>query len=98
MSGVGKVEWQGLVAVWVNGKILNSSHPKADKWKPEPPKEKTLWGLCACGEVIHDGDTVGMRADHKFVICYQCCLSEKFTEDMHIDCAGLRFPDATLSQ
>lgn len=83
---------------WVNGKILKSSHPKADKWNPDPPKEKVLWGLCkSCGATICEGDSVGMVADHEQVICYNCFANGEFT-DFHMDCAGLKLPDSTLSQ
>lgn len=83
--------------VWVNGKFLNTSQPKAKNWTPAAPKEKVLYGLCPCGEVICEGDSVGMYGNHERVVCYQCWLTGEFIE-FHLDCAGLKFPDHTLSQ
>lgn len=84
--------------MWVNGIFLDESpNRKIEKWKPDPPKEKVLWGSCECGKDIYEGDSVGMVADHKCVVCYSCWLASDF-EDMHLDAAGLKLPDATLSQ
>lgn len=83
--------------VWVNSKWLTSDNPKAEKYKPAATKEKVLWGLCRCGEQICEGDAVGMVGDHTHVVCYSCFATDDFP-DHHLDCAGLRFPDETLSQ
>jgi hypothetical protein len=83
--------------VWVNQKILDTSQPKAKAWSPAAPKEKTLWGICQCGEPICEGDSVGMYGEHERVVCYTCWLTGEHPE-MHLDCAGLRFPDVTLTQ
>ena len=83
--------------VWVNGKMLDTSQPKAEKWSPIPRQDKVLWGLCKCGEVIYEGDSVGMKGDHQCVVCYTCWMTGEFP-DTHADCAGLKLPDATLSQ
>lgn len=83
--------------VWVNSKWLTSDNKKAEKWKPSPVQENKFWGLCDCGEKIYEGDAVGMVADHEVVVCYVCLLAGEIP-DIHLDCAGLRFPDETLSQ
>ena len=83
--------------VWVNSRLLDTSQPKAAKWNPAPAKERVIWGLCACGEVIREGDSVGMWGEHVKVICYACWMTGEYPE-YHCDCAGLKFPDATLSQ
>jgi hypothetical protein len=82
--------------VWVNSKWLTSDNTKTEKWKPESGKDKALWGLCACGETIYEGDAVGMRGDHVQVVCYACWLEGKILE-AHLDCVGLRLPGVTLS-
>lgn len=82
---------------WVNGRFLDESpNKKIEKWKPVPPKEKKLWGTCSCGELIYEGDSVGMVADHERVVCYSCWLGGALPNG-HVDCAGLKFPDATFS-
>lgn len=86
-----------MTPVWVNGKFLTSDTKKAEKWSPAPPKEKKGWGYCPCGADIYEGDSVGMHGDHVKVVCYDCWITGKFP-DMHLDCVGLTFPDATLSQ
>jgi hypothetical protein len=84
--------------IWVNGRFLvESENRKIKKWKPEPSKEKALWGICRCGEPIYEGNAVGMVAEHELVVCYTCWLVSD-VEEMHLDCAGLKLPDATLSQ
>lgn len=83
--------------VWVNGKFFTSENKKSSKWIPAAEQEKVLWGLCPCGETILEGDPVGMVADHIKVVCYSCWLAG-LLPDGHCDCAGLRLPDATLSQ
>jgi hypothetical protein len=83
--------------MWVNGKILTTYSKKIEKWQSPPEKEKILWGLCPCGEVIHEGDSVGMYGEHTRVVCYVCWMSGRFP-DFHVDCVGLKFPDATLAQ
>jgi hypothetical protein len=64
-------------------------------WKPAPKQEKVLWGLCKCGEVIYEGDTVTMFGDHEKVACIACFDT---IPGAHVDCAGLRFPEITLTQ
>lgn len=83
--------------VWVNSKWLTSDNPKAKKWKPAAQQEKVLYGSCPCGEEIFEGDAVAMYGDHEQVRCYTCWMTGEFT-DFHLDCAGLKFPDVTLSQ
>jgi hypothetical protein len=83
--------------VWVNNRFLETSQPKASKWKPAEKQEKVLWGTCACGRDIYKGDSVGMHGDHVKVICYECWMTGEFS-DYHCDCCSLVFPDATLSQ
>lgn len=82
--------------VWVNGKFFTSENNKSGKWKPAPEQEKVLWGSCFCGELIYEGDPVGMIADHVKVVCYSCWIAG-FLSESHLDCAGLILPDATLS-
>lgn len=84
------------MAMWVNPNLLKANK-KVGKWKPSPEKEKVLWGLCSCGEILYEGESVGMYGEHAKVICYACWMSGKFPE-FHVDCAGLHFPDATLAQ
>lgn len=86
-----------MARVWVNSKWLTSENKKSEKWKPPPKLEKVLWGICICGEAIYRGDSVGMIGDHERVVCYACLLAGALPES-HLDCAGLRFPDSTLSQ
>jgi hypothetical protein len=83
--------------VWVNGKLFTSENNKSGKWIPAAKQESKLYGKCVCGELIYEGDPVGMVADHVKVICYSCWLAG-ILADGHCDCAGLRLPDATLSQ
>ena len=64
-------------------------------WTPPPEMPKVLWGLCSCGEVIYEGDTVTMYGDHDQVACIACFET---IPDAHVDCAGLKFPEITLSQ
>ena len=80
--------------VWVNGKFFTSDSKKAEGWTP-PLKPKVLWGLCGCGEVIYEGDTVTMYGDHEVVACIACFDT---VPGAHVDCAGLKFPDVTLTQ
>lgn len=86
-----------MARVWVNSKWLTSDNKKAEKWKPAPGQEKKLWGICPCGVIIYEGDSVGMIGDHWKVVCHTCFISGELPES-HLDCAGLRFPDETLSQ
>jgi len=81
--------------VWVNGKFLNTENKKAEKWSPEPQKEKVLYGLCPCGEQICEGDSVGMVADHEQVCCYTCWLAGALPNG-HLDCCNLKLPEITL--
>jgi hypothetical protein len=83
--------------VWVNNKFFTSDNKKAEKWKPAAQQEKVFWGLCGCGEIIHEGDAVGMYGDHLIVVCYACWLTGR-TPNLHLDCAGLKLPGLTLSQ
>lgn len=84
------------MTIWINPNLLRPNN-KIDKWKPASGNKKVLWGLCPCGEVIYEGDSVGMYSDHAKVVCYTCWISGKFPE-FHGDCAGLKLPDAALSQ
>jgi hypothetical protein len=81
------------MAVWVNGKPLDTSMPKARKWKPAEKPAPQMWGLCPCGAIIMVGDTVIMYGDHEKVVCFDC---RDALPEGHIDCAGLHFPDVTL--
>lgn len=86
-----------MCPVWVNGRFLDeSANQKVAKWKPAADKEKSLWGICQCGEQICDGDAVGMRSDHELVVCYMCWMAGEIP-NLHLDCAGLRLPGVTLS-
>lgn len=87
-----------MCRVWVNSKWLTSDNLKLEKKKdkPSPLKRKVLWGLCPCAEPIYEGDSVGMRGDHEAVVCYVCWVEGKL-QDSHLDCAGLKLPEATLS-
>jgi hypothetical protein len=79
--------------VYADGKVLDTSQPKAAKWKPAEPKPRELWGLCPCGAVILVGDSVWMYGDHDRVVCLDC--QDKLPEG-HLDCAGLILPGVAL--
>lgn len=81
--------------VWVNSKWLTSENKKAEKWKPAPPKEKTVWGSCPdCDNNIMSGETVWWMHDKK--VC-MACYEPYFSVGLgHWDCCDLVLPGTTL--
>jgi hypothetical protein len=64
-------------------------------WTPPPKPAAKFYGFCECGEMIFEGDSVGMVADHEQIECYACWLAGVL-QDAHLDSAGLKLPAITL--
>ena len=79
---------------WI-GNIPTGPNKKVEGWKPAPKPEKIPFGLCCCGEMICEGDSVGMIADHEQVVCYTCWLAGALPLG-HLDSCALKFPGVVL--
>jgi hypothetical protein len=68
-------------------------------WHKPPDPPKVLWGLCAdCGKEIYEMESCWPMSDRTVCVSNGCW--EKYCEQgigFH-DCAGLKFPEITLSQ
>jgi hypothetical protein len=68
-------------------------------WTPPPEPDKTVWGICPdCGKDIYEMESCWPMSDRTICVSNGCW--EKYCEQgigFH-DCAGLKFPEITLSQ
>jgi hypothetical protein len=80
--------------VWVGGKLLDTSQPKAAKWKP-PVVEKKKFGECPdCGAIIWEMEPIWWMHDR--IVCLSCCQPYYEAGLGHHDAAGLVLPGMAL--
>ena len=82
-----------MSAVWVNGRFLvEGPNNKINKWKPDPPPEKVLWGKCPeCGKEIYELESYWPMGI-KFVCVWGGCWEKYFAQGIGYHApAGLDF-------
>ena len=78
--------------VWVNGKFLTSDTKKADKWSPDAPKKRNIFGVCPdCGATIYEMESYWPMQD-KYVCVWGGCWEKYFEQGFGFHApAGLEF-------
>ena len=65
--------------VWVNGKVLDTSQPKANDWTPAPSKDRKVWGVCPdCGQDIYELESCWPMVEKTVCVANGCW--EKYYE------------------